>query len=99
MALMTGNRSSWKARVLGNKWHMYMPPVHQYFFSRQALKRVAAEFGLHEVRHRFTAGGMTFFRQPILKVCEKATLWQLSEIPLFSRIPFYDHYYGYYRKS
>lgn len=99
VVIMTGDYRTWKARLLGKHWHMYIPPLHQFFFCRNALRTVAQEFALEEYSHYFSPGGMTFSKNRILNLLEKASLWQLFGLPILRLIPFYDHYYGYFRKK
>ncbi|MDP4220581.1 MAG: class I SAM-dependent methyltransferase [Bacteroidota bacterium] len=97
--IMTGDRKSMKTKLLGKNWHMYIPPLHQFFFCRKALTMVAGEFSLKEKYHFFGHGGMTFASNKLLKIAEKATLWQLFSLSGMNSIPFYDHYYGYFQKE
>ena len=96
--IMTGDRKSLKTKILGKKWHMYIPPLHQFFFCRKALNMVANEFGLTEKKYFYGHGGMTFGSNKLMKISEKASLWQLFSLPGLDKIPFYDHYYGYFVK-
>jgi SAM-dependent methyltransferase len=45
----TWNRESWTARALGKHWHEYSPPSVLHWFSTEGLRRLAAQFGFHEV--------------------------------------------------
>ncbi len=99
LVIMTGDASAFKSRFLGKKWHMYIPPLHRYFFTRQSLKQLCEQFDLQEKSHRYTSGGMTFSKNRVLRILEKATLWQLSTLPALQQVPFYDHYYGYFVKQ
>ncbi|MBS1902612.1 MAG: class I SAM-dependent methyltransferase [Bacteroidetes bacterium] len=97
--IMTGDWKTTKASMLGPKWHMYIPPLHHYFFSRRALRMVASEFGLTERSHRFSPGGMTFSGSKFVKLLEKISLWQIFSMPGLRSASFYDHYYGYFIKK
>ncbi|MFI5263791.1 MAG: class I SAM-dependent methyltransferase [Candidatus Kapaibacterium sp.] len=96
--IMTGDRKAMKTKILRKNWHMYIPPLHQFFFCRKALKMVASEFGLTEKNYFYGHGGMTFSSNKLFKLAEKASLWQLFSLPGFDKLPFYDHYYGYFEK-
>jgi SAM-dependent methyltransferase len=97
--IMTGDRKAIKTKILGKNWHMYIPPLHQFFFCRKALRMVAEEFSLSEKKYFYGHGGMTFGSNKLLKLAEKASLWQLFSLPVLNTIPFYDHYYGYFEKK
>jgi SAM-dependent methyltransferase len=43
------NRASWTARITGKWWHEYSPPSVLHWFTPYTLKRLAAQFGFHEV--------------------------------------------------
>jgi SAM-dependent methyltransferase len=45
----TGNRDSFKAKLLGKRWQVYQPPSTLHWFSPQDLKRLAAQYGFQEV--------------------------------------------------
>ena len=97
--VMTGDVKSRKAKVLGQNWHMYIPPLHTHFFSRKSLKMLGAMYGMHEIHHRYSHGGMVFFKNSkILNYTEKALLWPILDLPLLRKFPLYDHYYGYFKK-
>lgn len=97
--IMTGDRKALKTKILGENWHMYIPPLHQFFFCRKSLKMVAGEFSLTEKNYFYGHGGMTFSSNKFLKLAEKASLWQFFSLPGLKKIPFYDHYYGYFKKE
>jgi SAM-dependent methyltransferase len=97
--IMTGDRKAMKTKILGKNWHMYIPPLHQFFFCRKALKQVGAEFSLSENNYFYGHGGMTFGSNKIIKLAEKVSLWQLFSLPGLRKVPFYDHYYGYFEKK
>src|SRR5439155_19296692 len=99
MVLMTGDRKVMKTKILGKNWHMYIPPLHQFFFCRKALKKVASEFSLEEKNYFYGHGGMTFGSNKLIKLAEKASLWQLFSLPGLRKVPFYDHYYAYFIKK
>jgi SAM-dependent methyltransferase len=47
----TWDRSSLTARVFGQRWHEYSPPSVLHWFDREGVTRLAARYGLREVRH------------------------------------------------
>ena len=99
VVIMTGDYQTSKAKMLGSRWHMYIPPLHQYFFCRKALRMVANEFGLDELSYYFSPGGMTYSGNTMMKLAEKASLWQLFKLPIMRKMAYYDHYYGYFKKK
>lgn len=86
-AVMTGDVESPKAKAKGNKWHMYCPPLHLYFFSAKAVDLLMSSFGLVKVKSLYTDGGM--MKIPFVDVA----------YPILKGLPLFDHYYSYWRKQ
>jgi len=45
LCVLVGDRTSLFARVLGKRWHLYIPPTHLTFFSREGLSRLLDKTG------------------------------------------------------
>lgn len=86
-AVMTGDVTSRKAKAKAEKWHMYCPPEHLFFFSAKSIDFMMDEIGLKKRKSLYTDGGM--YRIPFLDVL----------YPVLKRLPLFDHYYGYYIKE
>jgi len=46
IVITTGDFGSLAARLLGAKWRLMTPPQHLWFFTRESMRRMAAELGL-----------------------------------------------------
>jgi SAM-dependent methyltransferase len=86
--------------LIRKQWHMYSPPEHLNFMSREYLDATMSRMGFDLVSRHFTSGGMfnPFGKIPLLsKSFHK--VWSLAEYrtPL-NRIPLFDHMYSYYSR-
>jgi 2-polyprenyl-3-methyl-5-hydroxy-6-metoxy-1,4-benzoquinol methylase len=96
--VMTGDAESLKARIKGREWHMYCPPIHQFFFSAKSLDRMIEGGGFKKVKKVYTDGGMAYFRNPYANylLCKAKDF--ISGTPWLQGLPLFDHNYSYYRK-
>lgn len=66
LALNVGDRSSLFARLLGKRWHLYIPPTHLTFFSRKALLELLERCGFRllgsEYHGKWVSLSLCFFR-------------------------------------
>jgi SAM-dependent methyltransferase len=98
LVVMTGDAGSLKARLLGESWHMYCPPIHQFFFSARSLDRLLRGLGYRKVKAFYTDGGMTNFHNRYLQAVLRRLMNVLFVTPGMNLIPFFDHYYAYFLK-
>ena len=57
--IMTGDAKSLKATYKAEKWHMYRPPEHLYFFCAKSLNFLMDLFEFRKIKTIYTDGGMT----------------------------------------
>ncbi|MFA6093126.1 MAG: class I SAM-dependent methyltransferase [Elusimicrobiota bacterium] len=50
LVVQQGDRSSLFARLLGKRWHIYIPPTHLWYFTRKGLHGFLRKLGLDCVR-------------------------------------------------
>lgn len=53
LVVQQGDRMSLFARLLGRRWHIYIPPTHLWYFTRSGLHRFLRERGLRVARDVF----------------------------------------------
>lgn len=86
--------------LLNVKWHMYSPPEHLNFYSRDYLDDIMLSKGFSLIRREFTSGGLI---NPIksIKIIRKliAKLFYNYDRSLLNRIPIFDHMYSIYKKG
>jgi SAM-dependent methyltransferase len=85
---------------LGLRWHMYSPPLHINFFSREKLDEVMRDCGFEPVARRFTSGGIfnPFGGIPLLNRIAARLMWEVDDHTFINRLPIFDHMYTYYKK-
>ncbi|MDX2129369.1 MAG: class I SAM-dependent methyltransferase [Chloroherpetonaceae bacterium] len=98
LVILTGATNALKAKLKGEKWMMYTPPIHQFFFSEKSLQYLLNENGFQIERKKYTYGGMTEFKIKPLRIAEHLIGMTLAELPI-NQIPLYDHLYLYARKQ
>jgi len=96
--VMTGDRSSLKAILKREDWHMYCPPMHMYFFSHKCLNNFMRKNGFELIKSIYTDGGMTQTYPNLLNKIVRVVLAMMNKIPALHRLPIFDHNYSYYRK-
>jgi SAM-dependent methyltransferase len=80
-----------------NRWHMYSPPEHLNFYSRQFLDKYLLDKGFRLRKRFYTTGGMINLTRDfpfINKVFSK--LIELVDNSPLNRFPIFDHMYSYY---
>lgn len=97
--IMTGDVRSLKAKNKGNRWHMYNPPGHLYFFCARSLDFLMDSFGFRKVKSIYTDGGMTHVPFCHLNMAVRAGLVILEQMPVLQSLPLFDHNYSYYRRA
>jgi SAM-dependent methyltransferase len=82
---------------LGKRWHMYSPPEHLNFYSRDYLDKFLSDKGFYLVKRFYTSGGMIKLF-PDLPFIKKITskLIELLDNSFLNRFPIFDHMYSYY---
>jgi SAM-dependent methyltransferase len=96
--VMTGDAESLKARIKGQEWHMYCPPIHQFFFSAKSLDQMIASAGFKKVKVIYTDGSMTSVRNRYANYLLKLLINAMAATPWVQRLPLFDHNYSHYRK-
>lgn len=96
--IMTGDARSLKATYKGEKWHMYRPPEHLYFFCAKSLDFLMDLFGFRKVKMIYTDGGMTRVPFRPLNKALRLALMISERTPLLSSLPLFDHNYSYYKR-
>ncbi len=78
-------------------WHMYSPPEHLNFYSRQFLDNYLLDKGFKLAGRFYTSGGMInlFPNFPLLKKIT-SKLVEILDNSRFNRFPVFDHMYSYY---
>lgn len=66
LAVLQGDRGSLFARLLGRRWHIYIPPTHLTYFTRQSLTALLRDtgFAVEESSYegKWVPLGLAFFR-------------------------------------
>ncbi len=86
--------------LLNVRWHMYSPPEHLNFYSKQYLDDFMMNKGFTLVRREFTSGGLinpVMSVEVIRKIIGK--MFYLYDQSLLNRIPVFDHMYSIYKKE
>ncbi len=103
----TWNRASWMARLFGRNWHEFSPPSVLHWFSPASLRRLLAQYGMHEVAigrpakriavvHAKTLLQHKLGNGPIGRVLSG----MLEILPEHAALPYpaFDLFWGIYRK-
>lgn len=101
LVIMIPTHQSFKRKWLdftGKTWHMYSPPEHLNFYSRQFLDKYLSEKGFNLIHRFYTSGGMVtpFPQIKLLNIILKK-LVNLFDHSWFNRFPVFDHMYSYYQ--
>lgn len=97
--LMTGDVSSTVAINQGNKWHLYAPPGHIFYFTAYSLNKFMLSMGYNKIKSIHTDGGETRVKFMPLNLILRVGIEIFERLPLFRSIPLFDCYYGYYRRT
>ena len=82
------------------RWHMYSPPQHLNFFSKQFLDRCLAKKNFKLVDRCWTSGGMfnPFKNVSLAGRAFGKGMSLIDEYTPVNKLPFFDHMYSYYVK-
>jgi len=82
------------------RWHMYSPPQHLNFFSKQFLDRYLAKNNFCLVDRYWTSGGMfnPFKKVPFVERAFEKGMNLIDEYTKVNKLPIFDHLYSYYVK-
>jgi len=97
--IATGDIGSIKAKLQGEHWHLYRPPGHIYYFTKNSLDYLIESYGYRKVKHLYTDGGATQIPFMPFNMILRAGLEIYHRIPVLNKLPLLDAYYGYYRKE
>lgn len=85
--------------VIPIRWHMYSPPEHLNFFSRQFLDNYLAKKNFILADRYWTSGGMfnPVRNIPLANPVFGKVMALLDEYTLINKLPIFDHMYSYYK--
>lgn len=101
LVIMIPSIQSLKPRILQRlkmPWHMFSPPEHLNFYSREFLDNYLEEKGFKKVSRRYTSGGMLLSGKKAFSAIEKY-LTAIVDNTFLSKFAFFDHMYSYYVKK
>lgn len=83
------------------RWHMYSPPQHLNFFSKQFLDRYLTRKNFKLVDRYWTSGGMfnPFRNIPLANRAFGKGMTLIDEYTPVNKLPIFDHMYSYYVKT
>lgn len=96
--IMTGDVRSLIARLQAERWHLYTPPGHIYFFAAYSLDFLMNSLGFKKVKTLYTDGGATQIPFQPLNLALRVALEIYHRIPVLNTLPLFHAYYGYYQK-
>lgn len=84
---------------MGKEWHMYSPPAHINFISKQYLDSYLNKKGFLLEKRIYTTGGMVSFpfKIPLISEGFNKLIFKFDR-SIFNEIPIFDHMYSFYRK-
>lgn len=98
LAIMTGDSNSFKAKLKGENWHMYIPPEHQFFFTAKSLDNFLIKYDFQLAYRYYTGGGMTdYFRNKWLTKIISVVQSSIIDRSFIKKSPVLDHMYSYYK--
>jgi SAM-dependent methyltransferase len=82
------------------RWHMYRPPEHLNFFSREYLDTFFNSKGFYLRKRIYTSGGMfnPFRKVPGIGRIFARSMFVMDAFSPLNRFPIFDHMYSYYMK-
>lgn len=104
LVIMIPSFQTFKSKLLCHlkiTWHMYSPPEHLNFFSREFLDDFFTRNGFTLVARRYSSGGMfnPIYRIPLAgKAFDRAMKW-IDYSTCVSWLPIFDHMYSYYLRE
>lgn len=101
LVVMIPSFQTFKANMLekaGIRWHMYSPPGHINFFSREFLDDFLSKHKFKLLKRRYTAGGLfnPFKKIPIAGKVFSRLMAVVDTKTIISNYPIFDHMYSYY---
>ena len=86
--------------LLHIRWHMYCPPEHYNFFSRDYIDGYLKSHGLFLTKRIYTSGGMfnPLTHIPVFRSIWTRLMWVIDTYTYLNRLPIFDHMYSYYVK-
>lgn len=99
--LMIPSYETFKAKFLeffNTRWHMYNPPNHLCFYSREYIDSFLAKQGFVLVKRKYTSGGMfnPFVKIPVLSSIFARLIWTVDN-SILNKCNVFDHMYSYYK--
>jgi ubiquinone/menaquinone biosynthesis C-methylase UbiE len=87
--------------VLRYRWHMFSPPEHLNFYSRQFLDEYMRSKGFELADRIYTSGGMfnPFGKVPVFNRVFGKMMFIADHYTPLNKIPIFDHMYSYYLKK
>ena len=61
--VQTGNVESYRARIEGKRWRLWIPPTHLLYFSPNTIGDLAKKCGLKVITHETSLPYEKYFRQ------------------------------------
>jgi SAM-dependent methyltransferase len=99
LVIMLPSIETCKASSAGTDWHMYSPPEHLNFFSRQFLDRYLEERKFLKVKRYYSSGGMISYRgKKKIIIKSEAFVNKLVDHSVLNKLPLFDHMYSYYSR-
>lgn len=104
LLIMIPTQECWKLKIIDKmtdiRWHMYSPPQHLNFFSRQFLDTYINKQGFKLVKRTWTSGGIfnPFRSIPVINNYFSGFMEKYDNSSL-ACLPIFDHMYSYFRKE
>lgn len=103
LVIMVPSYQTVKAKVLhflNYRWHMFCPPEHLNFYSREFLDSYFQLSGFDLKARYYTSGGMfnPFKKIPLIRSIWSRVMWWIDTYSFFNTLPVFDHMYSYYAK-
>jgi len=88
--IMTGDISSLKARIQAERWHLYTPPGHIYYFTARSLDMMMESLGFNKIKTLYTDGMMTQVPFLPFNAILRFGLLTMESIPWLNSQPIFD---------
>jgi SAM-dependent methyltransferase len=100
LVIMIPSIQTLKASFEGLKWHMFSPPEHLNFYSRNFIDTYLQKSNFKRVSRYYSAGGMLKYKgsHPLV-IKTEAAINELIDFSFLSKWPIFDHMYSYYRRK
>jgi SAM-dependent methyltransferase len=97
LVIMIPSIETLKAACTGLNWHMFSPPEHLNFYSRNFLDTYLHGRQFKKILRYYTSGGMLMYKGPRRLIAKtEAVLNQIIDISFLRKLPVFDHMYTYY---